>query len=147
MLSLFAHSNFWLAQRRSWLLAVLPLVFLALSVDEVARIQEWIGERTDILLPGGSRANTPLPETGIWMFVVGVSFLAAFVRLISSIRMYFQDNPNELIKVFAGMLITERCYRVRDITQSRSSRVDVRNTPSLFRGALRNARRHNRALG
>lgn len=106
MLGLFAHSNFWLAQRRSWLLAVLPLVFLALSVDEVARIHEWIGERTEILLPGGSRANTPVPETGIWMFVVGVPFLAAFFWLISSIRMYFRDTPNALIKVFAGMLIT-----------------------------------------
>ena len=106
MLGLFAHSNFWLAQRRSWLLPVLPLVFLALSVDEVARIHEWIGERSEILLPGGSRANTPLPETGIWMFVVGVPFLAAFVWLISSLRMYFQDTPNALIKVFAGMLIT-----------------------------------------
>ena len=106
MLGLFAHSNFWLAERRSWLLAIITFVFLALSVDEVARIHEWVGERTEVLLPGGSRANTPLQETRIWMFVVGVPFLAAFVWLISSIRMYFQDTPNAFIKVFAGMLIT-----------------------------------------
>jgi hypothetical protein len=105
-LGLFAHSNFWLAQRKSWLLPLLPLLFLALSVDEVARIHEWLGEKTDVLLPGGSRAKTLLPETGIWMFVIGIPFLAAFVWLIFSIKMYFQDAPNAFIKLFAGMLIT-----------------------------------------
>ena len=104
-LGLFAHSNFRISQKRSWLLPVLALLFLALSVDEIARIHEWLGQKTDILLPGGSRANTSLPDTGIWMFVIGIPFLAAFVWLISSIRMYFQDTPSALIKIFAGMLI------------------------------------------
>ena len=40
------------------------------------------------------------------MFVGGLPFLAAFVWLISSIRIYFQDIPNALIKIFAGILIT-----------------------------------------
>mgnify|MGYP003575294215 CR=1 FL=1 len=105
-LGLFACSNFRLAQRRSWLLPLISLLFLALSVDEVARIHEWLGEKTDILLPGGSRTNTMVPETGIWMLVIGGPFLAAFVWLIFSIRPYFQGNRNALIKLFVGMLIT-----------------------------------------
>jgi hypothetical protein len=36
-LGLFAYSNFRIGQRRSWLLPVLALFFLAFSVDEVAR--------------------------------------------------------------------------------------------------------------
>jgi hypothetical protein len=105
-LGLFAHSNFRLAQIRSWLLPIVSLLFLALSVDEVARIHEWLGEKTDILLPGGSRANTLLHQTGIWMFVIGIPFLATFVWLFFSIRMYFQYSPNALIKLFVGMLTT-----------------------------------------
>jgi hypothetical protein len=105
-LGLFAYSNFRIGQRRSWLLPVLALFFLAFSVDEVARIHEWLGNKTDVLLPDGSRANTPLPETGIWMFVIGVPVLAVFGWLIFSIRMYFHNTPNALMKVFAGLLIT-----------------------------------------
>jgi hypothetical protein len=105
-LGLFAHSNFRVAQIRSWLLPVISLLFLALSVDEVARIHEWLGGKTEILLPGGDRANTIFPVTGIWMFVIGIPFLAAFVWLIFSIRMYFRHNPSAFIKIFVGMLIT-----------------------------------------
>jgi hypothetical protein len=105
-LGLFAHSKFKLQQKRSWLLVVIALLFLALSVDEVARIHEWVGGKTEILLPGGDRANTVFPVTGIWMFVIGIPFLAAFVWLIFSIRIFFQHNRAAFIKLFVGMLIT-----------------------------------------
>ena len=75
---LFAHCNFSLAQRKSWLLPSLSLLFLALSLDEIAQIHEWLGRKSDVLLSGASRHNTLLPETGIWMFVIGVSFAVFF---------------------------------------------------------------------
>src|SRR5687767_14324038 len=50
-MGLFAHSNFSIAQRKSWLLPALPLLFLAFSLDEVAQTHEWLGQKSDILLP------------------------------------------------------------------------------------------------
>jgi len=106
LLGIFAQRNFRLSQSKSWLLVILPLVFLAFSLDEVARIHEWLGSKSDILLPGGSRENTlHFLRTGIWMFVIGVPFLTLFVMLILSIRTYFQGTPGALVKILLGMAI------------------------------------------
>jgi hypothetical protein len=104
-LGLFAHCNFSLRQKRSWLLLVVSLLFLALSLDEVAEIHEWLGLKSDVLLPASTRRNTLIPKTGIWMLVIGVPFLALFVVLISSIRIYFQRAPDALVKILLGMLM------------------------------------------
>ena len=84
---------------------MLPLVFLAFSLDEVAQIHEALGETSDWLLPGASRKNSLFPRTGIWMFVLGVPFLAVFVGLIFTVRRYFQSAPGALIKICLGMAI------------------------------------------
>jgi hypothetical protein len=104
-LGLFAHRNFSLRQKRSWLLVVVSLLFLALSLDEVAQIHEWLGGEVDVLLPGGTRHNTLVHDTGIWTLAIGVPFLALFIVLISSIKVYFQRAPDALFKIFLGMLI------------------------------------------
>jgi hypothetical protein len=105
LLGLFAQANFSVTQRKSWLLAVLPLLFLALSVDEIAQIHEKLGRKSDLLLSGGSRQNTLFYRTGIWMFVVGVPFLIFFVALIFSIRTYFRRTPAVLAKIVLGMAV------------------------------------------
>ena len=104
LLGIFAHRNFSLSQRKSWLLLTLPLLFLVLSLDEVAQIHEWLGKMSDMLLPGGSRKNTLFSQTGIWMFAIGVPFLALFVVLILSLRIYFQRVPGAFAKIFLGTL-------------------------------------------
>jgi hypothetical protein len=106
LLGIFAHHNVTLSQRKSWLLVILSLVFLALSLDEVAQIHERLGKQSDILLPRGSRKHTLFSRTGIWMFVIGVPFLVFFVVLIFSIRSYFQRSPSALVKMLLGMAIT-----------------------------------------
>lgn len=105
LLSLFAWRNFAPRRLRSWLLLGLPPVFLFLSLDEVAQIHEWLGDKSDVLLPGADRANTPFFHTGIWMFVLGVPFLALFAALIFSIRIYFQRTPGALVRMLAGMAV------------------------------------------
>ena len=71
---------------RSRLTLALPFVVLFMSLDEIAQIHEKIGFKSDALLPEGTRAVTPFPYTGIWMFLVGVPFLVltllAFRRLV-----------------------------------------------------------------
>ena len=79
-----------LADRRSWFLCLLPLVFLAMSADEVVQLHERIGATSDGLLFGESRAGTALPETGIWFIVVGVPFVVAIIALFATIRPYLR---------------------------------------------------------
>lgn len=105
LLGIFALRNFRLSQSKSWPLMLLPLVFLALSLDEVAQIHEWMGRRSDVYLPNASRANTLFSKTGIWMFVVGLPFVAFVVLLIRSVRTYFQRASGALVKICLGIVI------------------------------------------
>lgn len=106
LLGIFTHRNFSFSQRKSWLLLTLSLVFLVLSLDEIAQIHEWLGRKSDILLPDADRKHSLFSRTGIWMFVIGVPFLAFFVVLILSIRSYFQRAPGALVKVCLGMALS-----------------------------------------
>jgi hypothetical protein len=105
LLGVFAWKNVGMREAGSWLLLALPSVFLFFSLDEVAQIHEWLGDKSDILLPGSDRANTPFFHTGIWMFVLGLPFLAFFVALILSMRAYFRRAPGSLVRMFAGMAV------------------------------------------
>ena len=106
LLAIFAQRNFRLAQFRSWLLLMLPLIFLTLSIDEVAVVHERLGTKIDILFPGGSRQNTLFSITGIWMFVIGIPFIALVGILILSVRTYFRRTPGAFTKIVVGMAIT-----------------------------------------
>lgn len=88
LLGLYASVHFERSKMDAWLLATLPLVFLGLSIDETAGIHEWIGYRTDALLPGGSRDNTLFEKTGIWMIVLGLPFVAFIFFAFRRLRHY-----------------------------------------------------------
>jgi hypothetical protein len=105
LFGIFAYHNFSRSQKKSWLRGTLPLLFLALSLDEVAEIHEWIGHESDILLPGSSRKGTLFDRTGIWMFVLGGPFLIFFAGLILSLGTYFRRAPGAFVKVFLGMVV------------------------------------------
>lgn len=105
LLGLFAYRHLHRYALRSWMLAMLPLVFLAMSLDEVAEIHEWIGQKSDVLLPGGDRQHSVFSYTGIWMFVLGVPFFVIFSLMVYSVRHYFLAAPGALFKVFLGMVI------------------------------------------
>src|SRR5690606_21402746 len=105
LLGLFAYRHFEPGALRSWALGVLPLIFLALSLDEVAQIHEWIGRQSDVLLPGGRRNDTTFRRTGIWMFVVGVPFVLVITLLIYAARRYFAGQRHALRKLVLGIAI------------------------------------------
>jgi hypothetical protein len=105
LLGIFAYRNFSRSSRRSWLLVALALLFLAFSVDEVAQIHEGLGKRTDIMLPGGTRKDTPFAHTGIWMFALGVPFILFFGWLAYSARVYFRRAPGAFVKLVLGMVV------------------------------------------
>ena len=91
--------------KKSYLLIGLPVIFLLMSIDETVQIHEWLGEKSDFLLPGGSRNGTVFQETGIWMFLFGLPFLALFLIWVYVIREYLADKPASFIKLITGMMI------------------------------------------
>ena len=83
----------------------LPIMFLAMGIDEGARLHERIGKYSDMFLPGGSRANIPLHETGIWMFVVGIPFLIIFLWWINRLRQELASYSADILLLVIGMII------------------------------------------
>lgn len=102
---LFAFRNVHTGQIRTWPLLLLPLFFIALSIDESVQIHEWLGQKSDALLPGNSRENTFLAETGIWMFLFGIPLFAGFLGIIYILRRYFRTVPGVLPKLLLGVAI------------------------------------------
>src|SRR5690606_19543507 len=77
-------------------LAGLALVCLVFSADEVAGMHEWLGKRSDVLLPGGERAGTVFWRTGPWPFVIGVPVIALLAVMIYRARKAFAPAPRSL---------------------------------------------------
>lgn len=102
---LFAFRNVHTGQIRTWPLLLLPLFFIALSIDESVQIHEWLGEKSDALLPGNSRENTFFKETGIWMFLFGIPIFAGFLSVTYILRRYFRTVPSVLPKLLLGVAI------------------------------------------
>lgn len=105
LLALFASRVIELSNWRTWLLAGLPLLFLALSADEVAQIHEWLGLQTDALLPDGTRRGTFFRVTGIWMFLIGIPFLIIVLAILYMLREYFRDAAGALKLFVYGLLV------------------------------------------
>jgi hypothetical protein len=105
MASVFCYKRVERANRQSWYLLALPIVFWLCSLDEIAQLHERVGYRLDVLLPDGDRANTPFGYTGIWMFVVGIPFLVLMFGVWLKITPYFKGNNRVGYKMLAGLLI------------------------------------------
>jgi len=105
LLAIFAYAKVEKKHVASWFLVFLPLVFAALSVDEIVQIHEWLGGETDIFLPGGSRENTPFHRTGIWMFVIGIPFFIMMLSLVYYLKRYVKVRPNIIKKFIVGLIV------------------------------------------
>ena len=106
LLGLFAQSFADLPPVRRWMLALLPLTFLAMSLDEVAGIHEWLGVKTDALLPDGDRTASVFSANGIWVLVIGVPFVALLGLLLYSLREFFRAAPAAFFTIMVGLGIT-----------------------------------------
>jgi hypothetical protein len=105
LLAVFAYIRFNRKDKTSWRLVLLPIVFVVLSLDEAAKIHEWLGGKTDVFLPGESRKLTMFWSTGIWMFLFGIPFFLSMLGLIFSLKKYFTDNFAAFKKFLIGLLI------------------------------------------
>jgi hypothetical protein len=105
---LFALAAYWrtdTARRGRVLIGLLAAVFVLLSLDETATIHEWLGQKSDALLLGGHRNGTAFWRTGIWMFVVGLPFVALFLSLLHAVREYLKPVPGVFGRLLGGALL------------------------------------------
>ncbi len=105
LFSIFAFRNFDKRIIASVVLWIFPALFLLLSADESVQIHEWLGRKTDVLLPGGDRENTTFHITGIWMFAIGLPFLASFLVLVRCARRYFSQSPDAAPRLVLGIIV------------------------------------------
>jgi len=102
---IFAFARFDPRSPRSWRLALLPLLFIALSADESIALHEAIGRSSDVLLPGGDRAGTAFARTGLWGLLLGPPLLLLFWGLLRSVRDELERAPEAASKMLLGMII------------------------------------------
>ncbi|MEM8808848.1 MAG: hypothetical protein AAGF01_22750 [Cyanobacteria bacterium P01_G01_bin.38] len=102
--TLFSRNQFSQGQK-SLSVIVLPTIFLLMAIDECFQIHEWIGKHSDVLLPTGNRADTPFQETGIWMFLVGIPFLAFFLLWIYWLRKKLVDHRSSITMLVIGVTV------------------------------------------
>lgn len=95
-------------------MALFALLCLAFSAEEIIAIHEWLGQRSDVLLPGQSRANTRFSSTGIWPLLIGMPIVAILAFMVVQMRRIFAPAPRAmrllivgLAVMFAGALIVE----------------------------------------
>ena len=103
LLGLFAQSFTGVGTLRRFLLVALPLTFLAMSLDEVAGIHEWLGVKSDALLPDGDRTASVFSANGIWVLVIGVPVAAFLGLLLYSLREHFRAAPAGFYMIVAGL--------------------------------------------
>ena len=87
-------------------LAALAGLCIVFSVDEIAAVHEWLGQKSDALLPGGDRANTAFWRTGIWPFLIGVPVLAMLSVIVAGLRrIYLPRSRRGLVLLIAGLVV------------------------------------------
>jgi hypothetical protein len=91
--------------RRGFRLYLPAIGAMSFSLDETAQFHEWIGMRTDMLLPGGTREGTPFAGTGIWMLIlVPIAVVAALwvARLLAD---HLRAAPLATALLAAGLVL------------------------------------------
>ena len=105
LMAIFAYLKFDSKRKVSWNLMLWPLVFTGLSLDETAKIHEWLGGKLDLLLPSGTRENTVFWYTGIWMFLLGIPLFLFLLGLIYGLKKYLRGRPGVITKLFVALII------------------------------------------
>lgn len=105
LFGIFCYRNVSRREISSWVLLFFPALFAFFSLDEIVQIHEWLGRKTDVLLPAGDREGTLFHMTGIWMFALGIPTLAALIFFVRANRFYFQSSPGFITRFLIGFLV------------------------------------------
>jgi hypothetical protein len=78
---------------------------LLLSLDETAGFHEWIGGRSDALLPDGTREGTVVAGTGIWMLILIPLAVVAALVVARSLAEHLRASPSAMWLFLIGGLV------------------------------------------
>lgn len=78
---------------------------LFLSMDESAAIHEWIGLRSDFLLPDQTRSGTIVSVTGIWMLILLPLAILAGLWVARLLADHLRAAPRAALLFAAGALL------------------------------------------
>lgn len=124
--AVFAWSQWHNRRPTSWLLLALPFSFFVLSMDETCGLHEWIGMKTDVLLPGGSREDTAFSVTGIWVLVLGIPVLTGLLCVVYFVREYLFKVKG----VFTMLIWGFGCFLGLSLTLELASNLTVFDSPA-----------------
>ncbi len=94
-----------IADRSSWALWALPVVFLLMSYDEIGQMHEFAGYLSDRLIPGGSRQAVGFGYSGLWGLFIALPAVAGMLSLTLALRHHFNDCAPALQKFCAGFAV------------------------------------------
>lgn len=86
-------------------LAGFALLCVVFSAEEIVGIHEWIGRKSDALLPGGDRKNIALWRTGVWPLVLGIPVVALLAVLVVRMRRLFEPSRRAFRLLAIGLAI------------------------------------------
>jgi hypothetical protein len=101
LLLVFAVRNFYAPA--IWIVVVLGLSMIAMSIDEAAGLHERIGWWSARVV--GGRENTGFPKTGVWMFLVGVPFIAVLSLAWSTLSRVLAASAGAMHRYSAGFAL------------------------------------------
>jgi hypothetical protein len=128
LFALFARCKIATQVNVSWLLPLFPLVFAALSFNEIAQISTWLGYKSARFLPASLlQGGTAVQREIILGLAAALSVLA--LALAYCLARYTRDRWDIRLKYVVGLLAL-----VGSVAVESALRVVPMNTP---RGALR----------
>lgn len=101
----YTYATFDKRRPVSWAWIFIAGLYFLMSLDEVAQIHERLGDLTDQLLPGGDRAESRLPHTGLWIIIIGPPvFLVMFGAFLYLWRELAEQRA-VIVKFLVGLVL------------------------------------------
>lgn len=106
LLFVFGFGELGTTKRRKWVLLSAAVLFSILSLDETARIHEWLSHQIiPVLFSSGNQASLLFPKTGIVMFFAVPVFLGVIFLIGRSARELLRDRGPLVTKYVLGIVI------------------------------------------
>jgi Na+/proline symporter len=105
LVSLNAAATFDRRKAVSWVWVFVAVLFYFISLDEVAQIHERLGDLTDQFLPGGDRAVSALPHTGLWIILIAPPAFAVMLAAFLYLRRALSDQRAAFNRFLLGLLV------------------------------------------
>ncbi len=108
LLGVFAYYKLERRNKASWLLPVLPIVFAAMSFEEIADIHDWLAYKSAVLFPVGFFARDMLYYRDLAL-IGGPALAALLAALGVCLRQYLRGTTGIATKYVVGLTVLVAC--------------------------------------